>query len=464
MQPNLILFLASNPATTNVLALDEEARDIETKMRAAEQRNAFSLKTKWAVRPDDLLQALNEHQPVIVHFSGHGDGVPGIVLNDDAGGEKLVTGDALKHLFVALKDHVRVVVLNACHSAEQARAIAEVIDCVIGMNDEIDDVAARKFAASFYRALGFGRSVQNAFDQGIAAIKLEGLADHGVPELLVRAGVTASEVRLVRLPDELPVAPSDGAVPTGNGKRVTIKRAVIVTVLTLSVGGGVCVSLRPDREQAAVASADGSDVEGERRLGPSANGHDGSVLPADTATAVAVPPPEPDGGEHPTDSKRVRPKVPAAPKGTNEGGGNVSVSSVNQSGGITAQNVTIHNAPKQRVVEQKAGERMVEYLRRAPTRLATNISYISGDLESDRLATQLAAVLTDAGWDSDLTAAINGNIKPGIEIVSRPADSAAARHLAAALSNGGMRVSRRTDESAAADQLNLVVGPMPRTP
>jgi nucleoside phosphorylase len=142
----------------------------------------------------------------------------------------------------------------------------------------------------------------------------------------------------------------------------------------------------------------------------------------------------------------------------------VVITSNNQSGGITAQNVTINNAPKPRVVEQKTGERMVEDLRKAPTRLATNISYISGDLESDRLATQLAAVLTDAGWDSNLTAVINGNIQPGIEIISRPAYSVAAGYLAAALSNGGMRVSRRTDESAAGDKLNLVVGPMAPSP
>jgi hypothetical protein len=37
------------------------------------------------------------------------------------------------------------------------------------------------FAASFYRALGFGRSVKNAFDQGVAAIMMEGLGDQAVP-------------------------------------------------------------------------------------------------------------------------------------------------------------------------------------------------------------------------------------------------------------------------------------------
>ena len=48
------------------------------------------------------------------------------------------------------------------------RALAEAVDCVVSMNRTITDWAAIKFAASFYGALAFGRSVQKAFDQGVA--------------------------------------------------------------------------------------------------------------------------------------------------------------------------------------------------------------------------------------------------------------------------------------------------------
>jgi hypothetical protein len=48
--------------------------------------------------------------------------------------------------------------LNACDSAPQAEAIVSVIDCAVGMSDEIDDSAAIAFAAAFYEALGYGRS------------------------------------------------------------------------------------------------------------------------------------------------------------------------------------------------------------------------------------------------------------------------------------------------------------------
>lgn len=196
-KPNTILFLASNP-TTDRLALDEEARDIEQKIRASQHRDSLFLKTRWAVRTDDLLQALNQDRPTVVHFSGHGSGTSGIVLHAEAGGLQLVGAAALEHLFRTLKDDIRLVVLNACYSVEQATALVRVIDCVVGMNDSVGDDAARTFSASFYRALGFGRNVRNAFDQGVAAIKLDGLHDDNVPVLLVREGVDAEQVVLVR--------------------------------------------------------------------------------------------------------------------------------------------------------------------------------------------------------------------------------------------------------------------------
>jgi hypothetical protein len=194
---NTILFLASNPRQTSQLALDEEARDIEAKIRAAEHRDALVLKTRWAVRFDDLLQSLNQDSPAVVHFSGHGAGAPGLVVHAESGGVQLVAAKTLRKLFTALKDNIRVVVLNACYANEQARAIVEVIDCVIGMNAPIGDQAARRFAAAFYRALGFGRSVKNAFEQGVLAIEGQGLGEEDIPVLLVRAGVDPETVFIV---------------------------------------------------------------------------------------------------------------------------------------------------------------------------------------------------------------------------------------------------------------------------
>ena len=62
----------------------------------------------------------------------------------------------------------------------------------------ISDKAAISFAAAFYRAIGFGRSVQNSFDQAILELKLEKILEDGTPQLHTRDGVNPSEVILVR--------------------------------------------------------------------------------------------------------------------------------------------------------------------------------------------------------------------------------------------------------------------------
>ena len=197
-----VLFLAANPLGTDRLKLDEEIRAITEKVYASEYRDYLQVESSWAIRPDDLLQSLNRHRPHIVHFSGHGSQTGELILVDNTGSPKAVGTMALKALFTTLKDNIQVVILNACYSRSQATAITEVINCVVGMNDAIGDEAAIIFAASFYRALGFGRSVQEAFNQGKVALLLEGIPEENTPELLVRTGVNPSQIFLVEQPIE----------------------------------------------------------------------------------------------------------------------------------------------------------------------------------------------------------------------------------------------------------------------
>ncbi len=183
-----ILMVAANPSTTPRLALDEEAREIGEKLRLAQDRDAFELITHWAVRPADLLQYLNQYRPSIVHFSGHGSGTGEIVLSTGHQGDHRVSAAALAELFRIMKDDIRIVVLNACYSAIQAQAIGQHIDYIIGMRAPIEDQAAIVFAAAFYSALGFRRTIQEAFDQATTALMLHGMPDHDIPELIVRPG------------------------------------------------------------------------------------------------------------------------------------------------------------------------------------------------------------------------------------------------------------------------------------
>ena len=194
-----ILFLAANPASSHRLRLDEEARAIEDKLSHSKLRDAIEFCSRWAIRPGDLQQALLEEDPVVVHFSGHGGGAAGIVLHSDTGtDERLVSASALAQLFAVLGGNIRLVVLNACYSVEQARAVVEQVDFVVGMADSIGDDGATAFAKAFYQGLAYGKSVQTAFDLGLNELHLIGLKDDkDVPVLLVGKDVDATAVTLL---------------------------------------------------------------------------------------------------------------------------------------------------------------------------------------------------------------------------------------------------------------------------
>lgn len=136
------------------------------------------------MRVSDLQSLLLRHKPDIVHFGGHGSQSSEIILEDPSGTKHPVPARALRTLFSVLKDNIRCVVLNACHSKQQAEGIAEHIDCVIGMSQAIGDSAAVSFSSAFYQALGYGRDIKTAFDLGCIQINFDRLNEQDAPKLI----------------------------------------------------------------------------------------------------------------------------------------------------------------------------------------------------------------------------------------------------------------------------------------
>lgn len=200
-----VLFLAANPLemispASPPLQLDEELRAIQRKIRESEYRDAVELIPWLAVRTDDLLQALNEHKPHIVHFSGHGDTNGDLIFQMADGSSQRVSKAAIAATMKTLTDadNLRLIIFNSCFSEAQAVAVTEHIGCAIGMNDAIGDEAARLFAAQFYSAIGFGRSVQTAFDQAKARLMLEGIGEEDTPEMHTHSEADPASIILVR--------------------------------------------------------------------------------------------------------------------------------------------------------------------------------------------------------------------------------------------------------------------------
>ncbi|WP_414586544.1 TIR domain-containing protein [Scytonema sp. PCC 10023] len=187
-----ILVLAANPTDTDKLRLDEEVREIDEGLRRANMRQQFKLEQKWAVRSRDFYRSILDEQPQIVHFSGHGAGQEGIVLEDDTGQPAFVHGDTLSSMFeVFATTGLECVLLNACYSEVQAQAISQHINYVIGMNRLIGDRAAINFAVAFYDTLGAGKDIESAFKMGCS--QLISLAEHETPVLKKRPTIVSEQ-------------------------------------------------------------------------------------------------------------------------------------------------------------------------------------------------------------------------------------------------------------------------------
>ncbi|MET0397094.1 MAG: CHAT domain-containing protein [Longimicrobiaceae bacterium] len=215
MNKATVLFFAADPHSVRAgsasrLQLDAEVREIRQRVSTASRRDDLDFDTHWAARPGDLVQALGETRPRVVHFSGHCGDAGLVLVGSEASRGHYVGAEALAQLFEAYRGDIRVVVLNACLSLPQAEAIAAVVGCAIGTLTEITDAAAITFSSSFYRAIALGDSVQAAFDKARAALAVEHFEERECPQLVVRPGVDAAKVFVVE-----PKRRRSGLAPAG---------------------------------------------------------------------------------------------------------------------------------------------------------------------------------------------------------------------------------------------------------
>jgi hypothetical protein len=198
-----VLLMAGTPEGGRMpLRLDRESREIDSKVRAGRYRDQIDLQATQATQVRDVIDALNRYRPDVVHFSGHG-GDGALLFEGPNGAPQALAGDHLALLLQAAPKSIRLVVFNACHSADQAAAATDFAEFAIGMERSIDDQAAKEWAGQFYGSLAAGGTVDLAFRQArahaVAVMGSEGAV--GDPQLHVRPGMDAAFVVLVS-PDE----------------------------------------------------------------------------------------------------------------------------------------------------------------------------------------------------------------------------------------------------------------------
>jgi hypothetical protein len=184
-----ILILSANPRDTDPLQLDREVREIDTRLRLSKMRDQFEIKQRWAVQIEDVRQAFLDLEPQIVHFCGHGAGTDGLIVENATRKSRLVPTEAWGKLFQFFESKIECVLLNACYSEIQAKAISQYVPYVMGMNHAVGDRAAILFAAGFYEALGSSRSYEDAYRFGCVALATEGIPENLSPVLMKNASL-----------------------------------------------------------------------------------------------------------------------------------------------------------------------------------------------------------------------------------------------------------------------------------
>ena len=231
-----ILFLGSEPTNAGRLRLGAELQEVRNRISTNPN---FEIKDRQAVKPDDVLQTIMNYKPHIVHFSGHGQETGEICFEDEKGESKTIPPDALASLFKLVNEHVKCVLLNACYSELQAKAISQFVPIVIGTKKEISDSAAIKFSTGFYTALDpdlSQKSLLKAFDSGCIAIRFENLSEHltpiiieGLPEVRFSSEVDSAFLSLTQPQGKVFEALLKGLSLTG--KRMGVAEDIVARIL-----------------------------------------------------------------------------------------------------------------------------------------------------------------------------------------------------------------------------------------
>jgi hypothetical protein len=191
-----ILFITAEPDGTTQLRIDREIRQIQEQVRSSELRDSIQFQYRPATRVSDLIQHLNEVEPDVIHFSGHG-AESGIALHGKNDELVQLDNETLDQVLAVAPKPLRLVIFNSCDSESQASVAVRHAMAAIGMSEPIEDEAARLFAGQLYNALGFGRPLGLAVAQAKLIVEMNLDEPSGQPLMLTAEGVDPETLLIV---------------------------------------------------------------------------------------------------------------------------------------------------------------------------------------------------------------------------------------------------------------------------
>lgn len=193
-----VLYLTADPIKNKPLRVDAEIRHVQNEIRGSKFRDNITVQYCLAANLKSLLRGLNDFNPHIIHFSGHGH-KSGIAMDNASVAKpsvEMVSFELLAKALSATDSRPRIVILNACDSAAARKPFLKLGLIVISMKRSISDAAAVAFAVQFYGAIASGQSIKSAFDQGKIAVEATSISEADTPQLSCPKNVDSSKIIL----------------------------------------------------------------------------------------------------------------------------------------------------------------------------------------------------------------------------------------------------------------------------
>lgn len=234
-----VLFASASPDHQSFLRSDRELRAISEECERSPGPGAFKFNWVPAASDESLRRTILRTSPDILHLSSHGT-KDAVVLEDGSGGAIELTGGALAGL-LASAPNLKLVILNACYSEAQARALLSRVPAVVGMSRRIRDAVAIKFVMNLYMALAHGASVRDAFAAGVNAIECGQMPGQDVPVLLPDGAPHLGELCLVRRAGSPPGVRTLGQLQPPASVSVFVGRGSVISELQRAWESGVSI-------------------------------------------------------------------------------------------------------------------------------------------------------------------------------------------------------------------------------
>jgi hypothetical protein len=169
-----ILYMAASPAGTLPLQQGPEYYEsIEKQLLRPELFRA--LKPIFKVTANDILNAVNRHNPDLIFLSCHGSASDELILADESNQPAPYPLDKLKVLIAHLRSyHKRLtcIIFSTCQSEAQAKAASLIIPYSIGMRNAVDEVVSNTFTEGFFEGLIDRKiDVKYAYRNGIQKLR-----------------------------------------------------------------------------------------------------------------------------------------------------------------------------------------------------------------------------------------------------------------------------------------------------